>query len=124
MFKLVHTPLRTLLATSFLLIGSFCAVASPAQTPATSTTATSSAKAKASKATATSGASQQEIADAKAKGLVWANLNSKIYHKDGANYGKTKNGKFMTEDDAKKAGFREAKPSAINKKAAASSAKS
>ena len=51
----------------------------------------------------------QEIADAKAKGMVWVNLSSKIYHKEGKFYGKTKSGKFMTEDDAKKAGYREAK---------------
>lgn len=51
----------------------------------------------------------REIADAKAKGDVWVNLSSKIYHKDGKFYGKTKRGKFMSEDDAKKAGYREAK---------------
>ena len=50
-----------------------------------------------------------QIADAKAKGMVWVNLNSGIYHKDGEFYGKTKSGKFMTEDDAKKAGHRAAK---------------
>ena len=51
----------------------------------------------------------KEIADAKAKGDVWVNLSSKIYHKEGKFYGKTKRGKFMSEDDAKKAGYREAK---------------
>ena len=50
-----------------------------------------------------------EIADAKTKGMVWVNLSSKVYHKEGKFYGKTKRGKFMTEDDAKKAGYREAK---------------
>lgn len=50
-----------------------------------------------------------EIADAKTKGLVWVNLNSKVYHSDGEFFGKTKNGKFMTEADAKKAGYRAAK---------------
>ena len=51
----------------------------------------------------------QEIADAQAKGMVWVNTTTKVYHKDGAQYGKTKKGKFMTEDEAKKAGYRAAK---------------
>jgi len=58
----------------------------------------------------------QEIADAKAKGLVWVNTESKVYHKDDRFYGKTKQGKFMTEDDAKKAGYRPAKESAVSEK--------
>jgi hypothetical protein len=56
-----------------------------------------------------------EIADAKAKGLVWVNLNTKVYHSDGEFFGKTKNGKFMTEADAKKGGFRAAKEPAVAK---------
>ena len=65
-----------------------------------------------------------EIADAKAKGMVWANENTKVYHKDDAQYGKTKHGKFMSEADAQAAGYRLAKASPIGKKkgAAASSA--
>jgi len=51
----------------------------------------------------------QEIADAKAKGMVWANTTAKVYHKDGQFYGTTKHGKFMTEDEAKQAGFKAAK---------------
>lgn len=47
-----------------------------------------------------------QIADAKAKGMVWVNLNTKVYHKDGEFFGNTKNGKFMTEDDAKKGGYK------------------
>src|SRR5262249_7615350 len=58
----------------------------------------------------------QEIADAKAKGLVWVNTDSKVYHKDDRLYGKNKQGKFMTEDDAKKAGYRPAKESAVSEK--------
>ncbi len=49
-----------------------------------------------------------EIQAAQAKGLVWVNLNTGIYHKDGAYFGKTKNGKFMTESEAQQAGHRAA----------------
>jgi hypothetical protein len=56
-----------------------------------------------------------EIADAKAKGMVWVNLNTKVYHSDGQFYGKTTNGKFMTEADAKAAGYRAAKEPAAKK---------
>ena len=58
---------------------------------------------------ATAAPTDKEIADAKAKGDVWVNVSSKIYHKEGKFYGKTKHGKFMSEDEAKKAGYREAK---------------
>ncbi len=53
--------------------------------------------------------SPADIAAAKASGKVWVNLDSGVYHKGGRWYGKTKNGKFMTVDDAKKAGYKSAK---------------
>jgi len=44
------------------------------------------------------------------KGMVWVNLDSKVFHQEGSRwYGKTKNGKFMTEADAVAAGYRAAK---------------
>ena len=52
------------------------------------------------------------------KGMVWVNTASdaKVYHKEGTRwYGKTKEGKWMTEDDAKKAGYREAGAPAAGK---------
>jgi DNA uptake protein ComE-like DNA-binding protein len=43
-------------------------------------------------------------------GMVWVNLDSGVYHKEGTRYyGKTKNGKYMSEADALKAGYRAAK---------------
>jgi len=53
-------------------------------------------------------ASSQEIAAAKASGKVWVNTDSGVYHKSGRWYGKTKSGKFMTESEAKAAGYKEA----------------
>jgi hypothetical protein len=53
--------------------------------------------------------SSAEIATAKAAGKVWVNLNTGIYHKGGRWYGKTKSGKFMTVDEARKAGFKASK---------------
>jgi hypothetical protein len=81
------------------------------QAPKDSTKSTAS-----NKAAATPAPSDKDIADAKAKGLVWVNTSSKIYHKDGQFYGKTKYGQFMTEADAEKAGYRAAKPSGVSKK--------
>src|SRR5262249_11739567 len=40
------------------------------------------------------------------KGMVWVNLDTKLYHKEGSHwYGHTKSGRYMTEADAKKAGY-------------------
>ena len=50
----------------------------------------------------------QEIAAAKASGKVWVNTETRVYHKGGRWYGKTKAGKFMTEADAKAAGYKAA----------------
>ena len=41
------------------------------------------------------------------KGMVWVNLRTKTYHKEGSQwYGKTREGKYMTEADAIKEGYK------------------
>ncbi len=45
-----------------------------------------------------------------AKGMVWVNTETKVFHREGDRwYGNTKHGKYMTEADALKAGYRESK---------------
>jgi hypothetical protein len=89
------------------------ASAAPASTAAASTpdansTSAGSASAALPKKTKTASVdSSSEIAAAQASGKVWVNLDSGIYHKSGRWYGKTKNGKFMTEAEAKAAGYKQ-----------------
>ena len=54
-------------------------------------------------------ASGAEIQSARVGGKVWVNTDSGVYHKGGRWYGATKQGKFMTEQDAIRAGFKAAK---------------
>jgi len=74
-----------------------------------STSATASDKRSSSRAAGQGSVSAEEIATAKASGKVWVNLSSGVYHKSGRWYGKTKNGKFMSEAEAKQSGYRESK---------------
>jgi len=89
------------------------AVPASAQAPKSGDQAKSTPANKSAEATAAP--SDRDIADAKSKGMVWVNTSTKVYHKDGEFYGKTKKGKFMTEDDAKKAGNRMAQEPAARK---------
>ena len=65
--------------------------------------------------TATSAPATQ--AEGGGEGKVWVNTKSGVYHKEGDRwYGKTKQGKYMTEEEAIKAGYRADKEKQANKK--------
>jgi hypothetical protein len=85
------------------------ATPTPAQAPAAPKTASKTPAPVAN-------ASASDIAAAKSSDKVWVNTDSGVYHKSGRWYGKTKQGKFMSEDDAKKAGYHEAKEEIGSKK--------
>jgi hypothetical protein len=101
--------LHLLALSSLLCAGLVLAQTTP--TPGSKTTTPAApAKTTPAKSPAAPPPSSADIASAKAKGLVWVNLNTKVYHKSAdKEYGTTKNGKFMTEADAKAAGARIAK---------------
>src|SRR5215472_14822190 len=79
-----------------------------ADTAATAESTTAGSAKKAATAPAKT-ASESEIAAAKASGKVWVNTETGVYHKGGKWYGATKQGKFMTENEAIKAGYRASK---------------
>jgi cytoskeletal protein RodZ len=91
--------------------------ASAATPPASTTPAGKSAaapatpeSAPASSAPAAKPNTTQQTPPAKSAGMVWVNTDSGVYHKPGTRwYGKTKQGKYMTEADAIKAGYHAAK---------------
>jgi hypothetical protein len=65
-------------------------------TPATAAPAAAPAKA----------APARQTPPANSNGMVWVNTDSGVYHKPGSRYyGKTKQGKYMSEADAIKAGY-------------------
>jgi hypothetical protein len=69
----------------------------------------------ANRSTASKAAPASDVAarPAPAKGMVWVNTATKVYHYEGDQwYGKTKEGKYMTEQDAVKAGYRASKEGA------------
>jgi hypothetical protein len=85
----------------------------PAATPGTATTPSAATRAPATGVPAGGG---QFATEAQAKGhcpgdtVVWANLDSKIYHFSGTrDYGNTKKGAYMCERETAGAGYRAAK---------------
>jgi hypothetical protein len=104
----------------FVLMTAFAAALSlavpgSAQAPAAKTADQAKSGSGKKSVEATPAPTEKDIADAKAKGMVWVNTTTKVYHKEGQFYGKTKRGKFMTEDDAQKAGFKAAQEPAAKK---------
>ena len=90
--------------TPLVTVGAAAAAATSAGTAKTSTGTTGTAAGAAGAAGAAATITPQTPPVA---GMVWVNLSSKIYHYPGDEwYGKTKSGKFMTEQDAIAAGYR------------------
>jgi cytoskeletal protein RodZ len=82
--------------------------ASTSTTSTSSTTTASTSKGSASKTSRTASTPVQTQTPPQ-PGMVWVNTASGTYHKSDRWYGKTKEGKFMTEADAVKAGYKSAK---------------
>jgi len=108
--SILWTPAVRLRIGLCLLTAFFCepAVVASQTTSSDSQAASASGTAKNAKVQSDT-PSASDIAAAKASGKVWVNLDSGVYHQGGRWYGKTKNGKFMTVDEAKKAGYKAAK---------------
>ena len=96
--------------------------AAPAAAKATEAPAAAADKPKTPSAGKSSDTAKSSTTEARVppeKGMVWVNTSSKVYHREGDRwYGKTKEGKFMTETDAIKAGYHASKEGAPKEDAA------
>jgi len=81
----------------------------PKKSAADATSTGSASRAQIGEEKEAANASGAEIRSAKVGGKVWVNTDSGVYHKSGRWYGATKEGKFMTEQEAMRAGYKPAK---------------
>lgn len=87
--------------------GSHAAPAVPARSMPEKATPANSAPANSTREKAGTRAASPDEAG---PGMVWVNTSTKVYHRQGDRwYGKTKEGKYMTEEEAIQAGYRASK---------------
>jgi DNA uptake protein ComE-like DNA-binding protein len=98
--------------TPLVTVGAATAAAAPARVPSGSPAAPPAAPARtgAPAAPSSAPAPSVEARTPPAPGMVWVNTATKVFHREGDPwYGRTKEGKFMTEADAIQAGYRASK---------------
>ena len=96
--------------TPLVTIGSAPAASTSSPKPPPSSVASPPAPPPSPTAPAASAKSSPQVQGSPGNGMVWVNTDSGVYHKEGTRYyGKTKNGKYMSEAEAVKAGYRPAK---------------